>query len=68
MIKLYSSNCPKCNILEKKLNQENIKFEKITDFDTDEMLRNGFTSLPMMNIDGVWYDFKESINYINAIK
>ena len=30
-IKLYSTHCPKCIVLEKKLQQKNIPFEEIND-------------------------------------
>ena len=30
---LYSTNCPKCNVLEKKLQSKNIDFEICNDVD-----------------------------------
>ena len=64
-IKVYSSNCPKCNILEKKLQANNIEFEKITDFDTNELIERGFYSLPIANIDEKWYTFQEAIQWLD---
>jgi len=65
---LYSTNCPKCNILEKKLNQKNISFTKITDFNEEELLSKGFTAVPVSLIDNKYYDFKEAVDYINTLK
>lgn len=65
---LYSTNCPKCNILEKKLNQKNISFTKITDFNEEELLSKGFTAAPVSLIDNKYYDFKEAVDYINTLK
>lgn len=67
-INLYSTNCPKCKILEKKLSTKNIEYDKVTDFDPETLLAKGFTSVPVLEVDNEFYDFKDSINYINAIK
>ena len=32
-VKLYSTHCPMCNVLEKKLQQKNIFFEEINDIE-----------------------------------
>jgi glutaredoxin len=37
MITLYSTGCPKCKVLETKLNNKNIEFNVNTD--VDEMLQ-----------------------------
>lgn len=68
-MKLYSTNCPKCNVIEKKLRNKNIEFEKITDFDYDEMRKKGFSFAPILETnDGVLLDYSDANNYINAIK
>ena len=38
---LYTTHCPKCLVLEKKLASKNIEFEEITD--NELMLKKGFT-------------------------
>lgn len=68
-MKLYSTNCPKCNVIEKKLRNKNIEFEKITDFDHNKMREKGFSFAPILEIDdGVLLDYSDANNYINAIK
>lgn len=62
-VKLYSTNCPKCIVLEKKLNQKNISFEEINDIDV--MTAKGFMQAPMLEVDGEIMDFKQANDWIN---
>lgn len=59
---LYSTKCPKCKVLETKLKQSNIEFEEVNDVDL--MTEKGFKSAPMLEVDGVAYDFKEAVEWI----
>ena len=59
---LYSTNCPKCKVLETKLNQKSIDYEEVND--VDAMVQKGFTTVPMLEVDGVVYDFKEAVEWI----
>lgn len=63
MVKLYSTHCPKCNILEKKLKDKNINYEEINDLDL--MISLGFTQTPMLEVDNEIMDFKRANNWIN---
>lgn len=67
MIKMYTTGCPKCIVLEKKLNQKNIDFEKITDFDKKELIAKGFMSMPILVVDDEYLDFSRAINYVNNL-
>jgi len=60
---LYSTNCPKCNILEKKLSSANIDFSIETDVEI--MQSKGFMSAPMLEVDGKALDFKKAVDWIN---
>ena len=62
---LYSTNCPRCRVLEKKLNEKNIIFELVND--EDVMIEKGFMTAPMMEIDGSLYDFKNAVDWINGL-
>lgn len=64
MIRLYSTGCPKCKVLEKKMEEKNISFEKIDDVDL--MLSKGFMEVPMLEVDGELYDFREAIKWIQT--
>lgn len=60
---LYSTGCPKCKVLEAKLNQNGIAYETNSDMDT--MLSKGFMSMPMLEVDGVTMNFTQANNWIN---
>ena len=60
---LYSTDCPKCKVLEKKLNDKEITFDIVKDVDV--MLEKGFMSAPMLEVDGVEMDFKRAIEWVN---
>jgi len=59
---LYSTNCPKCKVLTAKLQQKNINYTEVNDVDL--MQSKGFTAVPMLEVDGVIYDFKEAVKWI----
>lgn len=65
MIRLYSTNCPRCMVLEKKLQNKNIAFEKVTDFDEQKLIDDGFDSAPVLEVDGEKKDYKAAIVWIN---
>jgi len=60
---LYSTHCPKCNILTKKLNDKKIKFEEVNDVDV--MISKGFMSMPMLEVDGTVMNFLNANQWIN---
>lgn len=64
-ITLYSTNCPKCVILEKKLSAANIDFHIETDVEV--MRSKGFMSAPMLEVDGEVMDFGEAIKWTNNL-
>lgn len=64
-VTLYSTGCPKCRILETKLNQKNIGFN--IDKDEDEMIKRGFQSLPMLEVDGKLMDFGDAVRWVNEL-
>lgn len=63
-ITLYSTGCPKCTILKKKLDQKNIGYE--INNDVDLMQEKGFMSLPVLDVDGEILDFVRAINWVNG--
>lgn len=65
MVTLYSTHCPKCVILEKKLQLNNIDFDVVTDVDLME--QKGFMSLPVLEVDGEVMDFSAAINFVNKL-
>jgi glutaredoxin len=59
---LYSTGCPKCNVLKKKLFESNIEFTENND--KEEMLSLNFTTVPILEVDGVRMEFKEATEWI----
>ena len=64
MVILYSTNCPKCKVLEAKLRQKNIPFEYVNDIEL--MAEKGFLTLPKLEVNGEVLDFAEANKWINS--
>jgi len=62
-MKLYSNDCPKCKILEAKMNEKGVKYEKISDI--EEIKKTGFSSVPLLQNDDKILNFMEAVNLIN---
>lgn len=62
---LYSTHCPKCNILENKLKEKNITYSEINDVNV--MTEKGFTTVPMLEVDGTVMDYKTAFNYVESL-
>lgn len=60
---LYSTNCPKCNVLEKKLQSKNINFEICNDVDL--MLSKGIQQAPYLEVDNKLMDFSKAVKWVN---
>ena len=65
MVVLYSTDCPRCIVLEKKLAQKNIEFEKNTTFTKREMLLKGFASTHLLEVDGQIMKFEDAVKWVN---
>ena len=65
MVVLYTTNCPRCIVLEKKLKQKGIEFEARTNFDVKEMIKKGFASAPLLEVHGEIMAFNEANQWIN---
>lgn len=60
---LYTTHCPKCEVLEKKLKQKNIDF--IIETDIKEIISMGFLSAPILKVDEKVMDFSDANKWIN---
>ena len=63
---LYTTHCPKCNVLESKLNSKNIAHSVFDD--TQSMIEMGIKQSPVLSIDGIYYDFVDAVKWVNAQK
>lgn len=63
---LYTTGCPKCKILEKKLNDKKVDFTTVSD--RDELIAAHITSVPMLKKpDGVVLDYFAAVKYVNSL-
>ena len=66
-MKLYTTHCPKCKVLETKLAQKNIKYEEIED--TTKLQELGIQEVPVLELDdGTMLSFVEANKYINNLE
>lgn len=63
--KLYSIGCPKCNILEEKLEKQNVDFDLVNDM--EEVKKTGFQFFPVLEVDGQLLDFYGAINWLKQL-
>jgi glutaredoxin-related protein len=63
---LYTTGCPKCRILEKKLTDKKIEFEKCED--TNKMAELGITSVPVLqDADGKMMAYFDAVKFVNSL-
>ena len=62
MITLYTTHCPKCGVLEKKMTQNGIEFTSVDDVDL--MLSMGLQDAPHLQVDDTIMDFKTALEWI----
>lgn len=64
---LYSTNCPKCNVIKKKLDQLEIEYTLIDDIDTVNKFADDHNlhEAPLLVIDDQIFNFKEAIKYLS---
>ena len=60
---LYSTGCPKCNILKKKLEDAQMEYSVVEDVDV--MLSKGLKEVPWLEVDGSLMNFVDSSKWIN---
>lgn len=60
---LYSTGCPKCKVIESKLNNKNIQFQVISDVAAMEAL--GFQEAPVLDVNGEKMDFVTANRWVN---
>lgn len=63
---LYTINCPRCIVLEKKLDAKGVTYEKFED--KDKMIEMGMSTMPVLEVDGIRMNFAEAVNWINTDK
>lgn len=62
-VTLYTTHCPRCMVLEKKLNTKNIDYVENTDVDL--MIDKGIMTVPILEVDEKQLNFKEANEWLN---
>ena len=60
---LYSTGCPKCEVLKKKLKAKNIEY--VENNNVEDMGSLGIDQVPVLSVDGNLMSFAEANNWIN---
>lgn len=60
---MYSTGCPKCNVLKMKLAAKGIQFDENNS--VDEMLAAGMTQAPMLVVNGEKMDFINAVSWVD---
>lgn len=60
---LYSNGCPRCKVIEAKLNQKRVEYEHITDMEI--LIEKGFMAMPMLQVGDKTMNFTEANTWIN---
>lgn len=61
---LYSTHCPRCRVLEAKLDKKGLPYTVIDDM--DEMVAKGFKTAPVLEVNGEAMEFGEAIKWVGA--
>jgi glutaredoxin len=65
-ITLYTTHCPKCKVIEKKLALKKIEYKEETDI--EKMKELGFSSAPILEVNGEFLKFADANKWINNYK
>lgn len=63
---LFSTGCPKCNVLKQKLDMFGIEYELETDVST--LIDLGIMEAPILKVGNDYKSFKEANDWINEHK
>lgn len=63
MVVFYTTGCPKCGVLKKKLDAKGIKYKENNS--VMEMLSLGITQVPVLKVEDKLLEFSEANNWIN---
>ena len=65
MIVFYTTHCPMCNVLKKKMAAAGIDYTEVND--PAKMKEKGIVFVPVLEVNDKLYSFKEAVDYINNL-
>jgi glutaredoxin len=63
---LFSTGCPRCKVLEKKLKENSVKYTVVNDI--DKMIGLGIQSVPVILVGEKMYGFEDAMEFVNSVK
>lgn len=63
MVVLYTTGCPRCKILKKKLDEAGIEYTENNN--VDEMLSLGISEVPVLKVNGELLNYNSSIEWLS---
>lgn len=63
---LYTTHCPRCKVIEKKLQEKNISYS-IED-NEETILAAGIDTVPVLKTDNKVYNFMEIIGFLKQLE
>ena len=60
---LFTTDCPKCKVLKKKLIEKSIEF--VENHSIEDMENLGILQVPVLKIEDRLYNFAEAVKWIN---
>jgi glutaredoxin len=63
-VTLYTTGCPKCTVLEAKLQQAGISFIKSAD--VRRVIDEGFRTAPVLEVDGEMMEFGAAVEWVRS--
>lgn len=60
---LYSTGCPRCDVLKEKLDDKSISYR--VNESIEDMSELGIVNVPVLSIDGQLLEFKEAVEWVN---
>lgn len=64
VVTLYSTGCPRCNVLVQKLDNKGIEYDVVNDVDV--MTEKGISTVPVLEVNGQLLQFKEAVDWVNG--
>ena len=63
-VTLYSTGCPKYNVLGAKLDGTSINYDVVSDINV--IISKGINTVPVLEVDNNLMDFKTAVDWVNA--
>ena len=60
---LYSTGCPRCEVLKKKLAEKSVNYTEVAS--VEDMLALGIKEVPVLSVNETLMNFKEAVDWVN---